>query len=420
MGRINIDDLKSGMELAADLVGPNGRFLLPKGVVLDEQHLRIIKIWGITEADIRGLSAEEVEAVAAAEVDEEVLARAGAIATWLFRLANADHPAMAELRKLSVKRMRDRLSLGLPVPRPVADGTSLAPLATPAAPSSLTALDLVRHEVRLASFPDIYHRIVEVLNNPRSSVTHMADVVSKDPSLTAKLLRLVNSPLYGFPSSIDSISRAIALIGINELSMLALGVSVIERFKGIPAECVDMKRFWTHSIACGVFAKILAGHKTGLNEERFFLAGLIHDIGRLVILKNAPDLARHVFECLSGHGCLSAHAEQACLGFDHTDVADLLLTAWEFPSSLESMIKRHHSPGSGPEALEPAVIHVADIMARALLPDPSPGACVPGLDPEAWNILGFPPSLLAPAASQAEHQIRDIFQTFFPDEIFHG
>lgn len=407
------------MVLASDLASANGRFLLPRGTVLDAKQMRILKIWGIDEADVEGVSREETLAQPPAGLDPELLAQSRDFVEVLFRFAPATHEAMQELKRLCVRKSTERLAAGkplptlCPLPRPEIAGAAGHPEELP--PTSPRAM--ARREVQLASFPDIYFQIMDVLNNPRSSVAHTADVVGKDPSLAVKLLRVVNSPFYGFPSRVDSISRAVTLVGANELSLLALGVSVVQYFEDIPPEIMDMKRFWKHSIATGVYARILAGHKPGFSEERFFLGGLIHDIGRLAILKNFPHTANKALKLACSKPCMLFEAEIETMGFDHAAVAGCLLNEWKFPAGLEQMVRYHHAPEAATNPAEPAILHLADIMARTLSVLTLDIAYVPRLHEEAWNAVGITPGALAAAASQAEHLIHDIFQTFLGAEL---
>jgi len=415
MGTISIEELTPGMELASDLRGSNGRFLLPKGTEIEEKHLRILKIWGVDEVEI-----EDSETAACAEEDgipPELAAMAASLADRLFALSNPDFEPVAELKRISKQKIATRLQQGAR-PHDLAPPVTEERQAQTALPGSrpACATDLADREVELASFPDIYFQIRDVLSDPSSTASHVADVVSKDSSLTVKLLRLVNSPFYGFPSRVDSITRAVTLVGSNELSMLALGVSVVEYFEDVPPEIMDMRNFWMHSIACGVFARILASHKVGLSEERFFLGGLIHDIGRLVILKNAPQCAAAALRLSTGGPCLLHEAEQKVFDFDHSHVAGRLMHLWQFPSALEDMVAAHHAPLSAATPLDAALLHCADIFARTVWGAYKSTVYVPPLEPEAWGLLAVSPAVIPSAFAQAEHVIGDIYATFLGEK----
>ncbi len=414
MGLVNIDDLQAGMMLESDLIGPNSRFLLPRGEVLDIAHIRMLKAWGVTEADVSGVSREQAQALTAAEVPPESLEQAKQTLAPYFERADLDHPAMKEIFRLCVLRW----SRGAPGDCTLPGRESCAlPAAGPGPEKDVfakgkgTATSLVRSEIALSSFPDIYFQINEVLQSPRSSASHIADVVSKDTSLTAKLLKLVNSAFYGFPAKIDTISRAIAILGTNELTTLALGISVVEYFADIPEGLADMKSFWKHSIACGVLSRILASHKVGLSEERFFVSGLIHDVGRLVMFKRLPFAATQALVLSRSTRTPLREAEQEVMGFDHAAVSGTLLKSWKFPATLELPVRYHHAPARAMNHLEPSIIHVADVLAVAMFYC-SGTVYVPPLQDKAWENLGQGPGILAQAMAQADRQICEILRAF--------
>ena len=403
------------MVLAEDLYGPRGRFLMPKGTSIEERHLKVMKAWGVTEAAIEGVSRVDAAAEAAASIDAAFLAPAKALADGLFSRADSGHEAVEELKRLCLLRAASRLSAGETLPEPKgADGEAPEPGRRGGKKArDISPYDLVKRHVKLVSLPDIYFRIVEVLNNPYSSAAQVGEVVGKDPSLSAKLLKLVNSPFYGFPSKIDSIDRAVCIIGANDLTTLALGISVVNSFTDVPKRLMDMRGFWRHSITCGATARFLAAARPGLTEERFFIAGLLHDIGRLVMIRGVPEpftealyLARDAKEPLY-------KAEREVLGFDHAVVGGFLFKEWKLPPSLERAIRFHHNPKAAANLLEAAVIHVADVIAYAMHFGGAGSAYAPFLQPEAWEALGIGVGALENVFVQADRQVSEIERVFF-------
>jgi HD-like signal output (HDOD) protein len=152
---------------------------------------------------------------------------------------------------------------------------------------------LLKGVVELSSLPFIYIKINEAVNNPRSSTQDISNIISNDPGLSTRLLKLVNSAFYRFSSKIETVSRALLLVGTQQIRDLALATSVVNLFKGIPDSFVSMESLWKHSVACGLAAKKLAiTRQSESSAERFFAAGIIHDIGRLVIYKKIPESQR--------------------------------------------------------------------------------------------------------------------------------
>ncbi|AGW12697.1 HDOD domain-containing protein [Megalodesulfovibrio gigas] len=416
MGLINTCDLQPDMVLGSDLYAPNGRFLLGKGTVLEPKHIRIMTIWGVPEADIAGVQRDVVMGEAISQINPLVLQECEEWLAWRFRLSNRGHPVIQELFQLALLSLSRRVLEGACKPPalydPQEDEQFLQEHAG-LARANVSLESLVARHLKLCTLPDIYHRIVEVLQNPRSSAMHIADVVSKDVSLSARLLRLVNSPFYGFPGRIDTVQRAVTLLGSNELTTLAHGITVVREFENMRAQGLNMRRFWEHSVACGLFARALAGRKPGLSEERFFVAGLLHDIGRLVLLKEHPEHMHYAMALARVEGLTLCRAELRVFGFDHTQVASRLLRSWHFPADLERMITFHHAPLKAGNLLEASFVNVADCIALALNIGSSGSPFVPSLETRAWDALETTPGVVTGAARHVERQLDDIVRMFF-------
>jgi HD-like signal output (HDOD) protein len=276
--------------------------------------------------------------------------------------------------------------------------------------------DLVASCVEVSSLPAVFLRLNEAINSPRSSIIDMSKIIAEDPGLTARLLRLVNSSLYSFPGKIETISRAVVIVGVQQLRELALATSVMKLFEKIPEDLASMESFWAHSVACGLAARILASHRRDPNVERFFVAGILHDVGKLVIYSQSPDLAREALRAAAGNGSLLHEAEAHAIGFDHTFVGRLLVRAWKLPASLEEVAGCHHAPALATRfPVEAAVVHLADILAHVLQLGASGQIVVPPLDPQAWDLLGIPAGSLVLTLEQVERQFSDVLSTLLPN-----
>lgn len=272
---------------------------------------------------------------------------------------------------------------------------------------ALTAQSLVNKSLELVSPPSTYARLDELINDPESAIDDISKVINTDPALTTRLLKIVNSPFYGFPSQINTISRAITVIGIRELTHLVLATSVVNAFTGIPKTLIEMNTFWRHSLACAICAKLLAeaaGHK---QSEQYLIAGLLHNIGSLVLYQSVPELAAESIKSARfGHEVLHL-AEKRVIGFDHTEAGEALIQAWHLPESLGFVARHHHQPVASGYAVEVCIVHVADVMVSAVPFGHSGDMHVPPLDPVAWERLGLSPeiipALLRKVAIQLEH-----------------
>jgi putative nucleotidyltransferase with HDIG domain len=242
------------------------------------------------------------------------------------------------------------------------------------------------------SLPKIYFELHEALNDPDKTFQDLGDIISFDPALSARLLKIVNSPFYGFPSKIDTISHAISVIGMDQLTDLALATLVIYQFRGIPSSLFNMEKFWRHSMACGVVARSIAEFQGEKNIERFYLAGILHDIGRLVIFKQEPALARDAFYRSKEQRENIYLSERKLMGFDHADVGRELLKAWHLPPGLVEAVGCHHQPQTAKEfPVDAAIIHTSDYIIHVLQAVSDAEFSEPQLYPNSWEIIGLTP-----------------------------
>lgn len=405
MHTLNANDLTQGMILAQDIHGPDGRLLLAANTVLEERHLRIFQIWGVTEAQVFGDAATptSLEDNFPAGIILEAERRVNA----LFEPCNAEHEVLTELkRQCTLYRAQALLLHGEP------HRVRSCPLVDPQ-PRPLPSLNEFLGTANIfVSFQETFFRILEVIDDPGSTAGHLANVVGKDPGMSAKLLQLVNSPFYGFPQQIDNLERAVTLVGTRELSQLALGITIIQSFDGIAANVLSTREVWTHSLACGVFARVLASHIPGLPGESLFVAGILHDTGRLVMLSRLPGLVAEAM-VLSHRECLPMYlVERQLLGWDHTDLARELFQRWGLPPTLQDAAAGHHAPALATDIRSAALLHVADIMAIALEYGFNGSSWVPPLAPKAWESLNLSPSVLGPCIRVGARQIDDILSLF--------
>jgi HD-like signal output (HDOD) protein len=216
-----------------------------------------------------------------------------------------------------------------------------------------SASQLVKDVKDLFSLPDIYFQLNQMIHDQRFSLEDIGKVIGKDPALSARLLRVVNSALYGFQSRIDTIPRAIAVIGIDDLYILVVATCVVDRFNKIPTDLVDMTAFWMRSVHCALVCKLLAKNSAVLHAERLFLAGLLHDIGSLVLYQTMPEQALRVLLAIDHDRRLLTGFEQEIIGFTHVDVGRELLKLWMLPESLCEVVGCYREP-------ETALVHKLD------------------------------------------------------------
>jgi len=277
--------------------------------------------------------------------------------------------------------------------------------------------DLIGKEDEIVfSLPTIYVELQKALNDPDKTFQDLGDIISFDTALSARLLKIVNSPFYGFPSKIDTISHAISIIGRDQLTDLALATLVIYQFKGIPKNMFNMEKFWRHSMACGVVARSIADFRGEKNSERFYLAGILHDIGRLVFYKREPALARDAFSRSKERQENIYLSEQELMGFDHADVGRELLKAWQLPPRLVEAVGGHHQPQTAKEfPIDAAIIHTADYIVHVLNVSSDAEFTEPQLYPKSWEIIGFSPDDFEFMKDNMKLQYEIIVSLFFRD-----
>lgn len=265
--------------------------------------------------------------------------------------------------------------------------------------------DMIRGAVEVGTVQMMYQRLIQVMDHPLSSAADVGKVISEDPGLTARLLRLVNSPIYGFPSRIDTVTQAISIVGMTQLRDLAIGTSFIRLFNKVPSHLADMDSFWRHSIACGLAARQLAGQRREANVERFFVAGLLHDIGRPILFTRAPTEAAIALAEARRSGQLLYALEQETFGFHHGAVGAALLERWRLPGMLVDAAAWHHAPRLASRfPIEAAVIHVADLIANGLALGTSGEPNVPSFEPAAWEMLTISSTAIPALLKQVEIQ----------------
>lgn len=272
--------------------------------------------------------------------------------------------------------------------------------------------DLLRGYLEVSSLPMIYYKIDEVISRPNSSMADIGRIVGQDPGLTVRLLRVVNSAFYHFPSKVETITQALVIIGTQQLRELVLATSIVNLFQGIPKDLVSMESFWRHSIACGLMARMIAAYRNEANVERFLIAGMVHDIGRLIMYKKISDLSRSALVRSKTFGTPLFLAEKEVIGFDHCQMGRMLLQSWNLPQSLEEAVAFHHHPRlASCYPMEAAVVHIADILVNAFQWGTSGAHAVPPLESEAWELIGLPVSVLSPLLNELKGQVNEVVRS---------
>jgi len=276
-----------------------------------------------------------------------------------------------------------------------------------------SADDLVANVQTIPSLPAVFDRINKVANQPSAALMDVAGVISEDVGLSSRLLKLVNSAYFGFPSRIESVTKACVIVGTRQIRQLALATSVVNVFKSVPPDILNMQMFWRHSVGCAMAARTVAMIGGAQDVESHFVLGLLHDVGRLVMLQTMPDETARVIRESYDANCLTHDLERRRFGFTHADVGSALLKRWGLPPVVVEAVGRHHTPVEAPcNQHEAACVHYCDIVVHALGIGQSGNPMVPPMDETAWDVLGLEPEAADAVVAQLDTQVEELADQF--------
>jgi putative nucleotidyltransferase with HDIG domain len=236
----------------------------------------------------------------------------------------------------------------------------------------------------LPTMPGILKKLLAVIENPKISLTEIGNFISNDPVLTTRVLKMVNSPIYGFPGRISSVQQALILLGLNVVRGLLLGVSVFEVMQK------SMVGLWEHSLGCAVTARIIAKKLNVTEPEEVSVSALLHDIGKVVLILRFKDEYERVVTDAGGKDMLIMEAEKDLFGITHADSGAWVAKKWNFPPSLVDVIEYHHKPNlSKVVPVHSAIVHLSDILTRSVGFGFAGDNYVPAVNPAAWELLSL-------------------------------
>ncbi|ORU94066.1 MAG: metal-dependent phosphohydrolase [Cycloclasticus sp. symbiont of Bathymodiolus heckerae] len=275
--------------------------------------------------------------------------------------------------------------------------------------------DFLTGEIDLCSPPEIFMRITQALDDPMKNAKDIASIIEQDPSLSIRMLKIVNSAFFGFPATVKTIDHAISILGNREIRMLVMTTSVVEKFSNMPNSILDMREFWGHSLKTALYAKFLAdNHPKKRQLSSAFISGLLHDIGRLIIYTKAPDLARAASLMVKADNISETDAETATLGFNHAEMGGALLSMWKIPESIQSAAAFHHQPELAIDNQdETNIVYLANKLAHIDIS--SEDNIQESISPEdaIWEKLDMPYGVVALVTADVKEQFSQTYALFF-------
>jgi len=268
----------------------------------------------------------------------------------------------------------------------------------------------------LISLPEIVLKINRLVNNEGASASEIGKVISQDPGLSTRILKVANSSMYGGQRQIESINRAVTLLGTKQIRDLVLSTTAAKVFDGIPNDVISVEDFWHHSLYCGLLARSLADISRIVNADTLFTAGLLHDIGHLVMFNRVPEQAHAaIMLTIQGDASLDLYqAEREVLGFDHAEVGADLARHWHLPDILVSCIAYHHDLHASTEHIQAvAHIHIANSIASLPYSDIPVAEDLKRVSPQAWELAHIKPNRLSEAVQEAQQNIGDAQEALF-------
>lgn len=244
----------------------------------------------------------------------------------------------------------------------------------------------------IPTLPVVIDKLTRLLQNPKTSAEEVGKAITTDQALASKVLKLVNSAFYGFPGRISTITHAIVILGFSTVKNVVLTASIFDAFRkhGTGIDGFDLEHFWLHSIACGAAAQSIAKTTGNNQKEECFIAGLIHDIGKIILCQYLPDDFRDAYLYTKEHSVLFFDSERALFDVTHQEIGGFIAQRWNLPKDLQNSVKFHHDPSPTRDHYTmTAIVHCADIFIRALGYGNGGDNKIPVMNEHVWKSLGL-------------------------------
>lgn len=269
-----------------------------------------------------------------------------------------------------------------------------------------SAEELVKSSSSMISLPDVYLQVKTVIDNPEATMADLSRAISIDPGMTVVVLKLVNSAFYGMPRKVETISRAVGILGTQPLHDLVLAISVTRTFSGLSQQVMDIKTFWANSYFSGLAARELARKCFLMDSERMFVEGLLRDLGHLLLYQHLPEQAEEAIKISTTTGEPIHATEQHLIGFDYTQVGKALVDEWKLPKNLGEAIRHQHNPSGTPDyQFEAALLNIAGALTEGFQSPQGQENWETLVAPESWALTGLDKEAMSLCLLEAGKQL---------------
>lgn len=252
-------------------------------------------------------------------------------------------------------------------------------------------------KIEIPALPELYMRLRDIINSPTGNAFKIAALLANEPALSMKILRTVNSPIFALRQPASKVEQAVSLLGMTEVANIVLSATLLRSFPAMPGHRhLDLRRFWEHSIGTATLARILGNFAHRINRlpvDDTFVAGLIHDIGKLMLYQNFPEEFVRALDMCKDDRITLLKAETGIFGFSHQDIGALVADQWDFGRHMVKSLELHNSPDdmdTGDDSFPfVAIVHVADVLAHCLRFGDSGDPFIPVFSGRAFDALGI-------------------------------
>ncbi|WJG07922.1 HDOD domain-containing protein [Aliiglaciecola sp. LCG003] len=262
--------------------------------------------------------------------------------------------------------------------------------------------------------PDAVFQIKRLIDDHAASMEEISNIINFDPALTVQILKIANSALYKFPNQVDSISKATQIIGTNSVYDLVVAFGVRRAFEEVATTVIDLERFWENAVFCGLLNKYFAERLLGKNTERLFVAGLLHNVGELIMVRFNPQIAKKCAQINEAQTPLSLQLNH--IGSTYADIGASLIKMWGIPDSISTPIKHQHYEQSESANIEDKIMQLSYIMALDHC-NPEIYSGHANLEVELYETLGLDNDDLQAALTHTGMQSLSVLAMFSPASV---